>query len=81
MGVVYEIRRTVALIILFSGLVVLATGIMMTIAPANLKNMSLFGVPRFGRELHKYAAFVLAGASVIHVYLNWSSIKRYLDLS
>ncbi|MCD6348706.1 MAG: DUF4405 domain-containing protein [Candidatus Korarchaeota archaeon] len=81
MGAVYEVRRAVALIILVAGVITAFTGMIMTIAPGYMKDMALFGVPRFGRELHKYAAFILAGASFVHIYLNWSSIKRYLGLS
>ncbi len=43
MGVVYEVRRVVALIILVAGVITAFTGVIMTIAPRYMKNMAIFG--------------------------------------
>jgi len=76
---IYQVRRIVSLILLFAGLVSFITGFILFLKTARViyRGIESLLTPRL---LHTYSSFIASGAAIIHVYLNWNSIKRYLGI-
>ena len=76
---IYQVRRIISLILLFAGLVSFITGLILFLKTTKV----IYGAIEFlpsPRLLHTYSSFIASGAAIIHIYLNWNCIKRYLGI-
>ncbi len=81
MSIAYLVRRIVSLILLFIGIISFIAGLMLLLYSTNiLYKIEAFIPALLVRKLHTISSFTVSGAAVIHIYLNWKSIKSYLKM-
>ncbi len=75
---IYQVRRTISLIMLATIILSAGTGIMLYLRSTDL----LYWLVPFNTQaiakLHTYSSFVMAGASIIHLYLNMNALVLYI---
>ena len=76
---IYQVRRIVSIILLVSWIISFITGVILYLKTTKIiyKGLEILPTPRL---LHTYSSFIMSGIAIIHMYLNWNSIKRYLGL-
>ncbi len=69
----YRIRQATVIIMFFSAIVTIVTGMIMYMRGVRASE-ELFNVP----TLHAWTGFITAGMLIIHLYLNRRPLMRYI---
>ncbi len=78
-----KLRKYVSLILVFAFIILTWTGIMLYIAPhgrvANWTNWKIMSASKSDFErMHTIWGYIMVILSLLHIYLNWNSIKMYI---
>lgn len=74
-------RMVVSFGLLITAALVMLTGVVLYLSTTQYLYRVVAWFPADKADMiHTYAGFVMAGLSVVHVYLNWGSIKSYIRL-
>ncbi len=75
------IRRIVSMALFLASMLVFASGAILFLKTTNVLYRVVDWVPtNIVDEVHTYAGFVISGLAVIHIYLNWPTLKSYFKL-
>jgi len=68
-----------SIILLVSWIILFITRVMLCLKTTKIiyEGLEILPSPRL---LHTYSSSIMCGTVIIHMYLNWNSIKRYLGL-
>ncbi len=76
-----KLRRYTSIILLISGILTGISGIILYLYSTQyLYRLVGFTPGWLISDIHIYASFVAAGASIIHIYLNWRSLLNYFKI-
>ena len=73
----YTIRRISSILLFVSAIVVFVTGLLLLLQTTTVLYKYVPSNANI-RMLHTYSSFIASGISIVHVYLNWNTLKRYL---
>ncbi len=82
-NIILKARRSTVIVLVTLGLIVLISGIMLETAPSGPEsgNAVAFGVSKeIWTDIHVYAGFIVAGATIVHVYTNYRGVLYHLGI-
>ncbi len=75
---IYQVRRIVSLIMLVTIILSAGSGIILYLRSTNTLYWLAPINTQAAAKLHTYSSFVMAGASIIHLYLNMNALVLYI---
>ncbi len=72
------LRRITSLTLLVTWIITLVTGTSLLLSGTKTLYWLAPIDPSTAAMLHTYVSYIMSGAIVVHLYLNWSALKSYI---